>query len=81
MCPTTDCIDTYIGETARRLSPRVMVDAGRDKKSHIVRHCLNSNRETIIIEIFKISNMGYNNNTYSRRISEALFVKEYCPPL
>ena len=42
----TDCTDSYIGETARRLSERVMDHAGRDTKSRIVRHGLNSNHET-----------------------------------
>ena len=41
-----DCTDSYIGETARRLSERVMDHAGRDTKSHIVRHGLISNHET-----------------------------------
>ena len=76
-CPSTDCTDSYIGETARRVSERVMDHAGRDTKSHIVRHGLTSNNETVNIENFKILNMGYNNNTYKRRISEALFVKQY----
>ena len=80
-CPSTDCTDSYIGETARRLSERVMDHAGRDTKSHIFRHCLNSNHGTVSIENFKILNMGYNNNTYKRRISEALFVKQCRPSL
>ena len=63
-CPSTDCTDSYIGETARSVSERVMDHAGRDTKSHIVRHGLNSNNETVNIENFKILNMGYNNNTY-----------------
>ena len=56
-----------------------MDHVGRDTKSHIVRHCLNFNQETINIENFKTLNMGYNNNTYERRIYEALFVKQ-CRP-
>ena len=48
---------------------------------HIVRHYLNSNHETVNIEHFKILNVGYNNNTYGRKISEALFVKQYHPSL
>ena len=34
--PSTDCIDSYIGETetARRLSERVMDHAGRDKVAY-----------------------------------------------
>ena len=45
----------------------------------IVRHCLNSDHETVNVENFKILNIGYNNNTYKRRISEILFVKQYHP--
>ena len=41
------------------------------------RHCLNTYHETVNTEHFKILNMGYNNNIYRRRISEALFVKQY----
>ena len=76
-CPSTNQADSYIEETARRLSERVLDHAGRDTKSHIVRHCLNSNHETVNIEHFKILNVGYNNNTFRRRISEKLFVKQY----
>ena len=74
-CPSTNCTDSYIGETAWRLSERVTDDAGRDTKSHIVRHCSNSDHETVNIGNFKILNIGCNNNMYKRRISEALFVK------
>ena len=80
-CPCMDCTDSYIRETARRLSERVMDHAGRDTKSHIVRHGLNSNNETVNIENFKILNTGYSNNTYKRRISEALIIKQYRPSL
>ena len=80
-CPSTDCTDSYIGETARRLSERVMDHTGRDTKSHIVRHCLSCNHETVNIENFKILNMGYNNNKYKRKISEGLSVKQYHPSL
>ena len=79
--PSTVCTDSYIGETARRLSERVMDHAGRDIKPRIVRHRLNSNHETVNIKNFKILNMGYNNNTYKTRISEPLFVKQYRPSL
>ena len=54
---------------------------GRDRKPHTVRHCLNSNHEAVNNEDFKILNMRYNNNTYRRRISKALFVNQYRPSL
>ena len=58
-----------------------MDHAGRDIKSNIVKHRLNSNHEIVNIKNFKILNVGYNNNTYKRRISEPLFVKQYRPSL
>ena len=76
-CRSTDCTDSYIGEAARRLSERIIDHSGRDTKSYIVRHCLNSIHGTLNIENFKVLNMGYSNDTYKRRISEALFVKQY----
>ena len=54
----TDCTGSYIRETARRLSERVIDHAGRDRKSHIVKHCLNSNYETVNKENFKILKQG-----------------------
>ena len=75
-CSSTNFTDIYIGETARRLSERVM-----DHAIHvivmIVRHGLNSNHETVNIENFKFLSMGYSSNTYKMRIPEALFVKQY----
>ena len=56
-----------------------MDHVARDTNSHIVRYCLNSNHETVNIENFKVSNMGYGNNIYRGRIYEALFVKQYHP--
>ena len=51
-----------------------MDDACRDTKSHIIRHCLDTNHETVNTENSKILNMGYNNNTYKMRICETLFM-------
>ena len=76
-CPFTTCTDSYMGETVRRLRERVVDYSVRDAKSHIVRHCLNSDRETVNIENFKMLNMGYRNNTYRKRICEAIFVNNF----
>lgn len=51
MCMSTICTD-------RCVSKRVVNDAGRDTKSHIVRQCLNSDHEIVNIENFKTLNMG-----------------------
>ena len=72
-CPSMDCADSYIGETAR--------SASNDTKLHIVKLGLNSNHKTVNIGNFKILNMGYSYNIYKRGMSEALFVKQYHPSL
>ena len=69
-CPPTYCSDSYIEKTAWGLSERVVGHSGRDTKPHIVRHCLNSNYETVNIENFKIINVWFNNNAYTRRVSK-----------
>ena len=46
-------------------------------KSYVARHSSNSDHEAANIKDFKILNMGYNNNSYERRIFEALFTKQY----
>ena len=60
-CPSLYYTDSYIGET----------------KSHIVRHYLNSNHETVNIENFKILDIDYNNNTYKRKTYKLFFVNQY----
>ena len=77
--PSMECHNSNIGETVKHLSKSVIDQAGRDTKSHIVRHCSSSYHKTVNIENFKILNMEYNKNTYKRRMSKALFVKQYCP--
>ena len=69
-CP--DCTDSYIRETARRISQRAMDNACRDIKPHIVRHCLNSNHVIVDIENLKILNMGYNN-----KLIEGEYLRHY----
>ena len=78
-CPSTTCSDSYRGQTAGHLCERVVDHAGRDTKLHIVRHCLNSNHETVNIEDFKTLNIGYDNNTDRKRMSDALFFEAVSP--
>ena len=80
-CPSSTCNDYYIGETGRRLSERVLGQSGKDTKSHFLRHSFTANHETVDIGHFQILNRGYNNNKNKRRVSEALFVKQYRPTL
>ena len=38
-CSEETCREDYTGETGRRLSERVIDHNGRDKKSHVLKHC------------------------------------------
>ena len=38
-CPEETCREDYIGETGIRLSERVVGHSGRDKNSHVLKHC------------------------------------------
>ena len=35
-CPEQNCIDNYLGESARRISERIIDHGGRDQKSHLL---------------------------------------------
>ena len=39
-CPESQCSEDYTGETAQRLSERVLDHSGRDAKSHLVKHAI-----------------------------------------
>ena len=46
--------ENYLGETARRINERVLQHAAKDKKSHILRHSLQSGHPSVSLNEFKI---------------------------
>ena len=80
-CPENTCSETYLGETARRLNERIMEHAGKDNKSHILKHTLQSGHPSVSPNEFKILQKGYNNNKVKRKISEALLIRKHRPSL
>ena len=68
-------------ETARRINERVLKNAGKDKKSHMLQHTLKSAHPSVSLNEFKILGKGFNNNRVKRKISEALLIKQYRPTL
>ena len=69
--PESKCSENYTGETARRLSERVLDHNGRDAKSHLVKHAIE--------KCHKYPKIGYKNNTLKRRFTESLFIKDVRP--
>ena len=74
-CPEKTCSEDYLGETARRINEKVLEHAGKDKKSHMLQHTLQSGHPSVSLNEFKILGKGFDNNRVKRKISEALLFK------
>ena len=46
-CPNEKCRENYIGESGRRISERIKDHNGRDLKSHILRHSVESGHANV----------------------------------
>ena len=80
-CPEQTCNEDYLGETGKRIIERSADHSGKDKQSHLLRHALNRNHKTVDLKDFKIIDSSYHNNRFKRKISEALYIKQYKPSL
>ena len=61
-CPENTCSETYLGETARRLNERIIEHVGKVKKSHMLKHTLQSGHPSVSPNDFRILHKGYNSN-------------------
>ena len=81
-CQQTDCEATYIGETARRFSERIKDHCGRDHKSHVFLHTLETGHQEPTKEAFSIiSKNNKLNNYFVRSVVESLLIKRNRPKL
>ena len=80
-CPEPTCNEDYLRETGKRIIERSADHCGKDKQSHLLRHALNNNHKIVDLKDFKIIDSSYHNNRFKRKISEALYIKEYKPSL
>ena len=80
-CPENTCSETYLGKAARRLNERILEHAGKDDKSHMLKHTLQSGHTSVSPNNFRILQKGYNNNKVKRKISEALLIRKHQPSL
>ena len=53
-CLEPGCVENFGSETNRRLNKRVINSNGRDKRSHIYKHCQESNHPSVTLGDFKI---------------------------
>ena len=80
-CLNETCREIYISESGRGISERIKDRNGRDMKSHILRHSVESGHANVSYEDFKIIAKNFNNNSWKRKIAESLLIKEKRPTL
>ena len=80
-CPEDNCPDNYIGESGRRISERIIDYAGRDKKSNIFKHSSEKCHKHFHNNSFKIIGNGFENNSFKRKVSETLLIKQIKPSM
>ena len=81
-CPAENCVDDYIGETARRFDERIADHTGRHTNSHLLKHSIESGYKPLEEAVdYKIIGTRHRKNIMKRKLSEALFIKELKPTL
>jgi len=60
---------------------RISDHAGRDKKSHVVKHSLDHDHSSPCYDNYKIICGNYKGHKFRRKVSEALHIKQKRPSL
>ena len=68
--------ENYIGESGRWISERIIDHNGKDQKSHIFKHSSEKCHQHVHTSSFKIIGSGIKNNSFERKVSEALLIKQ-----
>ena len=78
-CPMKNCLQSYNGETGRRLIERVNEYSGKDIDSHMFQHSMAANHPTVTLDDFTVLSSGYHNRKFKGKVSESLFIKQKSP--
>ena len=65
-----------IASVARQLNERMNDHNGRDRSSNLFQHSIESGHDSVLKNDFRIIEKDYRNNTRSRKIAEAFFIKK-----
>ena len=76
-CPMKNCLESYNGETGRRLIEQVNEHSGKDTNSHMFKHSIAANHPTVTLDNFTVLSSGYRNRKFKRKVSE-LTIKKPC---
>ena len=80
-CPEGQCSEDHAGETARKLSERVLDHNSRGTKSYLVKDAIKKCHKYPKIEDFHVIGKGYRNNTFKRKVAASLLIKDVRPSL
>ena len=80
-CPTVTCRASYIGETGRRLGTRAAEHAGKDTKSNVVQHTLESGHRPVSLTDFRVLARNDSSRVFSRKVLESLYINRFKPSL
>ena len=70
-CPVEQCNENYIGETGRRISERIIDHTGRDLKSYVYKHCIETGHRSPDINDLKIIGSKFRKNVFKCKLAEA----------
>ena len=76
LCPEEQCREDYTGKTGKRLIECVKDHSGKDLKSHLSKHFVETNHKTVTLDDFKIIGKGYRRSKFRRKLAETLHIKE-----
>ena len=80
-CPEVNCNETYLRETARGLWERVLDHAGKDRKSNMVKHNMDTGHPPVCMKDFQILTKRFNHCKFMRKICKKFLIKKHRPTL
>ena len=80
-CPEPNFDKDYLDETGGRRIERAADHYGKDNQSHLLKHALISNHPVVDLKDLKVIDKNHHGNKYKRKISEALYIRQYRPLL
>ena len=73
--------DSYVSESTRRISERIIDHSGRDQNWHVFKHRYIKNHPNTSKTYFKIISSGFKNNCCRQKIAETILRRQIKPSL
>ena len=68
-CPEEQCTEDCTGETGKHLMEHVKDHSGKDSKSHLFKHSVETNQNTVTLDDFKIIGKGYKRSKFRCKLA------------